>query len=408
MIWGNNGDNNIYNFTAAEIEMLCGEMSSKTDKIWMVKKTANLDKVDVSIRILQGDFGYYVSPGYQILLLVADDPAKLDSNNWDIAIPSVYLKDEQQQCINYTFTEEFTYFSLGIKALPGACQTCDFAGTRQIAFTAQTWSPPKGGVKEKEFNLGNDGNEDGTDFIVTVKTDENAITWQNKYPRNSSQNSLRLSRRKDATAEMITEITPSVAVATQFQIFNLDREGSRYKYVEVYGLCESGLVMPPQLSEVSNRVSSYSITGNLAKARSLRLRLMPTTGGKMNITFDFPVEKIVIKEKATGGKTGSQTLGIGPIAFSCPAPIPTYSEAGFAFSKQATDTVVYCGQTSRVDYTFRIYSVNCDHKGVSISDTLPKYLNWDKDLIYIPETAMGQMITALVFLKTNEFFELIT
>lgn len=403
LIWGNNGNNNIYNFTAAQIEMLCGEMSSKTDKIWLVKKTDNLDKVDVSIRILQGDFGNYVSPGYQILLLVADDPDKLVNNNWDMAIPSVYLKDEQQQCINYTFYEEFTYFSLGIKALPGACETCDFEGTKQVMFTTQTWNPK--GLKVNEFNLGNDGSGDDKDFTVEVKTNENQITWRNKYPRNSSQNSLKLARTRVATTEMITEITPSVAAATQFQIFNLDRESNRYKRVEIYGECESGVVIP-KLSEVSSRGSSYSISGNIAQAKKSPTSTYANDRGKMNVLFDFPVEKIFVKEKAINGTNGSQTLGIGPIKFSCPAPIPTYSEAGLAFSKQATDTVLYCGQVSKVDYTFRIYSANCDHRDVSISDTLPEHLYWDTDLIYIPEIATGEDGYRLRLLDNNRILQI--
>lgn len=385
LIWGNNGNNNIYDFNVAEKEALCGTMDSKTDKIWMVKKTPNLDKVDVSIRILQGDFGYYVSPGYQIVLLVADDPAKLTSNNWDLAIPSNYLKDLQQQSIDFTFTAETTYFSLGIKALPGACETCDFEGTRKITFNSKNWNP-RGSV-DKNFNLGDDGSGNDTDFMVNIKTymEDASVKWYSRYPRNSSQNSLRMRRRGNATYSMITEITPSVAAASKFQIFNLDREGRRYKEVEVYGLCENGMVIP-KLSEASSR-SSYTITANKARAKR-----SPTSGyaadrGKLNVSFEFPVEKIFVKEYATGVATGSQDIGLGPIEFSCPAPIPPYSEAGIAFSKQATDTVIYCGPASMVDYTFRIYSANCDRKGVAISDTLPEHLYWDPNLIYIADIA---------------------
>lgn len=386
LIWGNNGNNNIYSFTDAEKEVLCGSVDSKTDKIWMVKKTNNLDKVDVSIRIRQGDFGYYVSPGYQIILLVADDPSKLTSNNWDLAIPSSYLKDEQQQSINFTFSSEFTYFSLGVKALPGACEACDFEGTKKISFTTQTWNPR--GMKEKLFDLGDDGSGNNTNFTVNVKTDVNSsITWYSRYPRNSSQYSLRLSRRRDALAEQITEITPNVAAASKFQIFNLDREGRRYKQIEVYGLCESGVVMP-KLTEASNR-SSFSISGNVAQAKRTPTSSYTNNRGKLNVAFDFPVEKIVIKEKAIGATTGSQTIGISPLEFSCPAPIPPYNEAGIAFSKQATDTVVYCGPAPVVDYVFRIYSANCDRKGVAISDTLPEYLYWDPELVALSDIAKG-------------------
>jgi len=383
LIWGNNGKSTIYNFTAAEVEALCGAVKSKTDKIWLVKKTDNLEKLDVSIRILQGDFGYYVSPGYQIVLLVADSPTKLENNQWDLAIPSHYLKDVDQQAIDFTFASDITYFSLGIKELPGACETCDFEGTKKIIFNRQSWTP--NGLKEKLFNLGDDGSGNDTDFTVNVKTDVNAITWSSRYPRYSSQNSLRLTRRGNAIAEQITEITPSVAAATKFQIFNLDREGSRYKEVQIYGQCEGGMVIP-KLSEASNR-SSYSISGNVARAKRTPSSAYTNDRGKLNVSFEFPVEKIIIKERSTGGTTGSQTFGISPLEFSCPAPIPPYSEAGLAFSKQATDTVIYCGPVSMVDYTFRIYSANCERKGVNISDTLPEHLYWDPELVHLSDIA---------------------
>lgn len=383
LIWGNNGKSTIYNFTDAEIEALCGEVKSKTDKIWLVKKTDNLEKVDVSIRILQGDFGYYVSPGYQIVLLVADSPTKLENNQWDLAIPSHYLKDVDQQAIDFTFASDITYFSLGIKELPGACETCDFEGTKKIIFNRQSWTP--NGLKEKLFNLGDDGSGNNTDFTVNVKTDVNAITWSSRYPRYSSQNSLRLTRRGNAITDQITEITPSVAAATKFQIFNLDREGRRYKEVQIYGQCEGGMVIP-KLSEASNR-SSYSISGNVARAKRTPTSAYTNNRGKLNVAFEFPVEKIIIKERSTGATTGSQTFGISPLEFSCPAPIPPYSEAGLAFSKQATDTVIYCGPVSMVDYTFRIYSANCERKGVFISDTLPEHLYWDPELVYLSDIA---------------------
>lgn len=386
LIWGDNGKNEMYNFSEAEKELICATADSKTSKIWMVKKTNNLSKVDVTMRILQGDFGGYVSPGYQVILLVADSPDKLLNNNWDMAIPFSYLKDVEQQSLDFSFSSELTYFSLGVKALPGACEACDFEGTKKLTFTTKTWTPS--GIKEALFNLGDSGAGDNSNFTVNVKTDVNAaITWLYRYPRNSVYNSLRFYRRLDAKSEQITEITPSAAAATKFQIYNLDREGYIYKHVEIYGLCESGVVMP-KLSEVSKR-SSYTISGNTAQAKKYPLSGYASNYGRLNVVFDYPVEKIIIKQKGVGRDKGYQNLGISPLEFYCPAPIPPYSEAGLAFSKQATDTLVYCGSASTVDYTFRIYNANCDKKLVSISDTLPADMYWDEELINIPEAIQG-------------------
>jgi len=114
----------------------------------------------------------------------------------------------------------------------------------------------------------------------------------------------------------------------------------------------------------------------------------------MNVTFEYPVEKIFIKQNAPGTRTGAQDIGIGPITFTCPQPLPTFTEQGLSMTKQATDTVKLCG-TSTVDYVFRIYNANCDSKVISISDTLPQNMYWVEDLISIESAAMSHQNFAI-------------
>lgn len=386
LFWGNNGKSGSYTFTAQELEDICGSATSKTNKIWLVNKSPEMDNIAVDIRIEGTNDFPYASSGYEIVLLIADSKEKIENNNWDLEIPSSFLKDEEQHSIGFTFSSDKTYFSLGVKQLPGTCETCEFDGRKTIDFDRNTWFPH--GTLENNINLGVNNPEIGDNFTVNVKTYlEGGATWTRRYPRYSSRKSLRLRRRGATAPKMVTEITPSVAAATQFQIYNLDREGGRYKEVEIYGICEDGTVLPA-LTPANSRRSSFDILGNRAVAKRRPISSYTGSSGMLNVVFDYPVEKIIIKEHATGSRSGTQYIGIGPIGFSCPAPRPPYNEAGIAMSKQATDEVLLCG-SSVVDYTFRVFSGSCDRKGVSISDTLPANLSWDLDMISIADIAIA-------------------
>jgi len=387
LFWGNNGDKNEIPLDPSDPN-ICGEMEKKLGQIWLVDKT-NLDKLDVTILMAQttntSSFPY-ASAGYKVTLLVADSPEKLVNNEWDMAIPASYVKEDKGHRVDFTFTEKYTYLAIGVKALPGACETCDFEGSKTVTFNRNTWT---NGDLERDFNLGTDSL--GNTFSVNVKSSiETNARWSSRYPRYSTRNSLRQRRTGSTAPLMITEITPTKAAAVQFQIFNLDREGSRYKQVEIYGECE-GAPIYPTLTAVrpQERRRSFDIAGNIAKAKRTPTSGYASDPGKLNVIFEHPVEKIFIKENATGATSGSQDYGISPISFTCPAPIPPFNEAGLAMSKQATDTVKLCTTETLLDYTFRIFNANCSQKGVTVRDTLPAGLSWDIDLISIDEIAYG-------------------
>jgi hypothetical protein len=303
-----------------------------------------------------------------------------------------YDKNLAAHVIHFTISSEFTYFTLGVKPLPGACETCDFEGSRKITFNSKNWTQ---GSTSNTFNLGDDGS--GVDFTVGISTafDTTGSTFYNRFPQASTQSTLRFHRRGSALPVMTTEISPSAASAMSFQIYNLDKEFTRYKQVEVYGTCvnpedSSTAVRLPLLNYTTtgrNPRNSYRITGN--KGAAVRLPTSGYTGnaGKMNVTFEYPVEKVFIKQNAPAG-SGSQNIGLGPVTFTCPQPLPAFTDEGLAMTKQASDTVKLCG-SSTVDYQFRIYNSNCDRMTVSIRDTLPENMSWDLDLIAIEGSAMN-------------------
>lgn len=405
IIWGNDGadinsTNKFVPFSTADLEKICNAASQRTVRSWMIRKTDNLGATTVTMYLRNGDFGSYVSSGFQPTLFIADSPARIASNDFDRMIPGSYDKDLQAHVIHFTISSEFTYFTLGVKMLPGACETCDFEGGKTISFNSRNWTP---GAAATNYNLGPDGTGAG-DFIVNVSTsfETSTTSFYSRYPRPSSQSTLRFRRRGVSSPMMTTTIVPGTSAAASFHIFNLDRESTRYKQVEIYGECVNPAdgttsIIYPDLKYTTtgrNPRNSYQIIANSGKAQRTPTSGYTSNTGKMSVTFEYPVEKIFIKQNAPGTRTGSQDIGIGPITFTCPQPLPTFTEQGLSMTKQATDTVKLCG-TSTVDYVFRVYNSNCDRKVVSISDTLPENMYWVEDLIRIEESAMNHQNFAL-------------
>lgn len=399
IIWGNDGaDLNSVDkfrpFSTTELEKVCNAATQRTVRSWMIRKTNNLGAQEVTMYLRNGDFGSFVSSGYQPTLFIADSPEKIASNDFDRMIPGSYDKDLQAHVIHFTIYSEFTYFALGVKMLPGACETCDFEGGKTISFNRNGWA---NGTTTNNFNLGDDGTGEGN-FTVDIDTkfETSTSSFYRGYPRASSQSTLRFRRRGATAPLMTTTIIPSASAAASFHIFNLDRESRRYKEVEIYGECvnpsdgTTSTVYPDLKYTATGRRprSSYQIIGNTGQAQRTPTSGYTANTGKMKVTFEYPVEKIFIKQHAPGTRTGAQDIGLGPITFTCPQPLPTFTEQGLSMTKQATDTVKLCG-TSTVDYVFRVYNANCDRNIISISDTLPENMYWVEDLISIEESAMN-------------------
>lgn len=397
--WGNDGadlnsSEKFIPFSSADLEKVCNVATQRTTRSWMIRKTNNLGETELTMYLRNGDFEGFVSSGYQPVLFIADSKEKVASNDFDKMIIGSYDKDLQAHVLYFTLSSEFTYFTLGVKMLPGACETCDFEGGKTINFTSGNWTR---GSTANSFNLGPDGLGSSINFTVNVaNTIESSSTFYSGYPRVSSASTLRLRRRGNTAPMMQTVITPSTSAAAKFQIFNLDREGQRYKQVEIYGQCvnpndgTTSIIYPVLTTAATGRNprSSYSIISNKGIAKRTPTSSYTNNRGRLNVDFEHPVEKIYIKQNAPGTRSGSQDLGIGPITFTCPQPLPSYSEEGLSMVLQATDTVKLCGTTT-VEYMFRVYNVNCDRKSISISDTLPENMYWDLDLINIDADAMS-------------------
>lgn len=358
---------------------ICGEMDLKMSRVWMVHKTG-VDKQAVLISP-DGDAFPYKGSGYQIFLLIADDPERVRNNDWDMVVPGTYVNG--RHILNYTFTNENTYFSFGVKFLPGACEACSFEGTKGLDFSSWT----RGGLSQT-FDRGDD---------FTIKVDASIASpgqWVSRYPRASSQRSLREYRRRDAKALMKTVISfsetasPSTkqAAAAKFDIFEIDYRSGKYDQVKVYGLCDGGEV-PAKLSYVlAASRSSYEIRGNTAFAKRRPTSSYTANRGKMHVEFDYPVQEVVIEHVTTGSASGNKRIGIGPMTFTCPKPLPPVNEDGLIFTKEGPSEVLVCQD---VTYTFNIYNTNCESKPVNFTDALQPGMVWVIDGLSLDETILN-------------------
>lgn len=369
---------------------VCGEMDSRLNgRVWLV------DNTNFNQEILVGAAGAsfpYNGANYQVFMLVADSPAKLAANNWDQIIPMTF--SDGMHVVNYKFTDNYTYFTFGAKVI-GSCDGCDFDGVKKLDFTRQrNTSSPTGtwihGEKgPRTYNLGDN-------FNVTVTVEDPNNRLRNNYPRASSQKTLR--KYRNGTESVTTKIAfkddlgDAIAAATSFEIYDIDRTASRPDDVQIIGYCNGSPVYPKLTYTYSNPTKSrYNIKEEgFATAKVKGERYNGNSGytskrGRVFVDFENAVEEIHVIYKTKSTNSLSTYIGIGPIEFYCPAPLPAPNEDGLIFVKQGTTEAKLC---EVVDYTFRVINTNCAEKEVVFTDTLPTGMIWVDNSLSAGEIAI--------------------
>ena len=414
LIWGHDntpmpGDlqdavNLIEMIAFSDEDYICAELHSRFRRTWLVdnstwqlsdpsdpfsKRITGSERVVIRLDPL--NFPIPTGKQYQIFMLVADNEADLYAgsvapysdavNNWKAAIPSTIVNGQYQ--FEYTFDNKYTYITFGLKELGGGCEGCNFSGNKLLKFVRNTtWT---NGATNSSVNLGDNLTAD-----ITV-TNTNGATFVAGYPRAYTQNTLDIYRRGAKNGVTNVSIKPRstsnastpVPSTASFEIYRIGSvSGSRWDEVEIIGRC-NGENVYPRLSYMSSNASrrTFKISGN----KAIGLRRNPgytSTDGRMFVEFRFPVEEVIIKY-TIGGRTytGSNLygiIGIGPITFGCPPPLPPVNEAGLSFLKEAPTTVQLC-QT--FDYTFHIFNSNCSPKATTFTDVLPEGIVWKELLI---------------------------
>ncbi|MTG99418.1 hypothetical protein GJV76_15030 [Myroides sp. BIT-d1] len=370
--WGHN-DGSFALHSFAGNDDVCGEMDSRLEgRIWLVDN----ESFDQSIMVAaHGPTFPFNGANYKVYLLIADSAEKLIDNKWDRIVPMFY--NNEMHVANYKFTDEYTYFTFGAKQV-GTCEGCEFEGVKKLDFTKANWKT-KGDKGPKVFDLG-----DG--FKVNMNIIDSSNNLNRGYPRTSSLKTLRESRR--GGAEVTTEITftnpdgNEAAASASFELFDIDRTGRVVDIVQVIGYC-NGSPVYPKLNYTYNKPdrSRYK-TDNSGNANAKRQgegysgnSSYTNKRGRVFVEFENPVQKIDIVYKSQSSSTTYPTsyIGIGPMEFYCPAPLPEPNEDGLIFVKQGTAEVLLC---EVVDYTFRSVNTNCAPKEVNFTDTLPEGMVW--------------------------------
>lgn len=369
--WGHN-DGSLATYSLIGDPNICGAMDSRIDgRIWLADNTDFNQEIMVSA---YGSLFPYNGANYQVFLLVADSASKLSANQWDRVIPMTFAED--RHVANYKFSDKYTYFTFGAK-LVGSCDGCTSDGVKSLDFSRGNW-PVRGELGPRNFNLGNNFN-----VAVTVEDPNNRMTGS--YPRSSTQRTLRERRRGTeavTTKVIFTDNTGApVAAAASFELFDIDRTGSRTDDIQVIGYCDGSPVYP-KLSYTFNRPqrSRYTIEADgKAVAKPVGTQFNGNSGytdrrGRVFVDFENAVQEVRIVYK-TGSTLPNLTtyIGVGPMEFYCPQPLPAPDEEGLIFTKQGPPEIKLC---EVADYTFRTVNINCAQKEVAFQDTLPDGMVW--------------------------------
>ncbi|MCL2511240.1 MAG: hypothetical protein FWF09_04240, partial [Bacteroidales bacterium] len=398
IIWGNNRGN----FNPIKYNPLsgdeCGSMTSiLSGRIWMVD--VNTEQ-NYPVIIAAGNQGFnagsnafpYSGANWAVTLLIADSDAKLKAQQWDLAIPGVFINDihalsngQRVGLHHFGFIFEAGktyYFTFGAKEAVGNCLICDVQNRfKSLTFNSNTW---KNGWTSADFIL-----NDNTGFTTTINTGfvgTGNARFTAGYPR-AKAGTLFMKRTGTVEQKMVTVIELDTAAMVSFDLRKIDRASSRYTNVAVYGKCGDGTIIPSLNYATTQRRSFYAIDNEsgVAKANVKKPSGSASAGNRnawMYVDFDDPVHRIVIEHHLTG-RTGSalKYFFLGPLTFACPAPPPPVNEDGLSLVQQAMPQELRLCEI--VTYAWRIQNANCDEKTGKFSVTLPEGMLWEKNSLSI-------------------------
>jgi uncharacterized repeat protein (TIGR01451 family) len=378
--WGNNGEpydgTDATRVNISNLSYVCGNMDYRAKRIWMIDKTGIGDQ-----KILLGAGGesfYENDAKYQVFFLFSNhlDSLSTTNNRWSQAVPAHYYNGLHQA--SYTLTDEITYFTIGVKVLPGSCETCQFQGYKTLYFTPDNWP---GGTTDRTFDLG-----DGFSTRITTGTGSGS-SFYSDYPQ-AVANTLSEYRRGNLEEPAITTVYLSSPAAASFQLYGIDRKGNVLDEVDIVGYCGNDPVYPVLNYVAAAEASSYTIVNaHRVSATHLPLPGYTDSKGRLNVLFDRPVERIEITHLASGAdkNDGSQGIGVGPVQFFCVPPLPVPNEDGLIFMKSAAPSsgVSLC---EPVSYTFQLYNTSCSAVDMTVSDVLPAGMRWVEESFQVQET----------------------
>ncbi|MDR1722544.1 MAG: VCBS repeat-containing protein, partial [Tannerella sp.] len=393
MIWGNNNASGITVTTTGD----CSPFNYLFNRKWRFHKETNNDRPLRMLVAIQNNklnnlgeddtdaSSLYdaIQPQNEFYMIVAASPADLVANgNYIAVIPMTYINGEWQ--CDYTFSNDDTYVTFGYKAGTAGCAgSVSFTGTK--TFNWSQWTRQNYGTStpltltKSAISIGT-GTDIATNapFNITAQSQivfQSGVTTPRNYPR-TWNNYLRLQRRRGATGSAVTTtVNFNTTVRPDFEVTDIDYRAGNYEEVTIVGYCSGSAVMPLLSYAATAAGSSYTITGNTAKAKQGSHSRRTRAKGTLHVSFDKGVDRVDIIYKCTGRVTSiMRNIYISPIRLRDVPPPPPVNEDGISFTKEVfKDTLSTC---ETVNYVFRIENTSCNDKYVNFADSLPEGLLW--------------------------------
>ena len=339
----------------------------ENNRYWRVQSTGNPDAIWLNINLS------HTNIIGQVKMVVATNSLFTDN----VQVISAVGYTSKIATFNYKFSAGTRYIKFIGSSLAAECLGCSYAGSQTLNFTSTSW--PSGTIS-KSFNLG------ALIVNASISLPSPAQWYSSKFPQASTGNSLKLRRKTSGITVMKSQFDLNIASAANFEIYDLDNYYKRYDNVQVYGLCNGAIVYPNLSYKIAATKSSYTLSNSNASAKGKSSSLYNYDKGKMIVSFDKAVETIIINQVVEGVNVGKdQQLGIGPITFSCPNPVPSNPD-GVTIQKSAPSSVPLC---LAVPYKFRIKNDNCNSRTISLNDILPNNMLYVDNSLTFSDSALN-------------------
>lgn len=397
IVWGSDS---ITSLRSVPVANTCGNFEQLFGKKWLVYKKT---KDDRPLSMLVGaqnnlnnnlgkdapqaikDMYAILTTGYDLYMLVADSPAKLDPDSaafggFKAIVPMAYVNMEHQ--CNYTFTDSITYITFGYRANSKGCaDTIQFENKKTFDWKQWTRKNYKiDGAAAKMLSKDTVDLGNGIQAVSKIAYD-GSIHANANYPRvaSSPRGGIEIQRRRGSTgsSSKVTAIIDfNTPVIPDFSISGLDAWYKQYDEVTVTGYCCGNMVLPVLSNAGLPKNASYRISGNTATVNKYRLLSATNKDGMVNVEFKGGVDSIVIEYTLQNRvySSAAQKIFISPVNLRpVPPPMPL-NEDGISFTKQAMEhNVTTCED---VEYAFYVENANCEDKYVHFNDILPAGMTW--------------------------------
>jgi uncharacterized protein (TIGR02145 family) len=371
IVWGHNGGSRAaIDYDVSFGEEPCGIFNKIIEgRIWMVEAKTN-KAYNVSIGAYGKDAFPFHGANWRVTLLLADSEQKLIDQNWDAAIPGIFLDGMHRFTLRFEPNTP-CFFTFAAEEIPIPCEVCMLEDLlKPIKFTTKNWPHLPNRYLERNFILNDNG------FKANIRVNVPAGTILTSYTPRAFYDALYLRRYKTPENTVKIDITLDAAAYTTFDIRKIDYYWNNFTSVKVYGTCQNEEIIPRLAHVAPEKSSVYTINKKGGRATANKKRMLGSLDKRAWMLVDFgePVKTIHIEFDIVGKNRAIKDLHIGPLSFACPAPPPPVNMDGLAMTLQAMpQEPLLCNE---VTYTVRIQNANCKKQTANVKLPLQEGMVW--------------------------------